>query len=201
MIRSLWWGKVSGLMLNWVIAWSVNTRPFKRETSEERIQILGKVSGRSFTNVRKMALVNFSLPYQSMTMAPFLYASSIGGHTTVNNLRLNAVLPPGSAPDYNERESFHNEPYAPPSTIKYHQHRRNQSAQQRSHEIYTEHTSFSTQDTRYTMYNQDFKRTQPRQQQQQQLRPPPPLSSFQRSSESIKTRIEEQENYPERSIG
>jgi len=133
-----------------------------------------------------------------MTMAPFLYASSIGGHTTANNLRLNAVLPPGSAPDYNERESFHNEPYAPPSTINYDQHRRSQSAQQRSHEIYME----STQDTRYTMYNQDFKRTQPRQQQQQQqLRPPPPLSSFQRSSESIKTRIEEQENYPERSIG
>lgn len=154
-----------------------------------------------------MALVNFSLPYQSVTMAPFLYAGSTGDHTTVNSLRLNAVLPPGSAPGYNERESFRNEPYTPP--IKYHQHRRSQPTQQRSHEIYTEHTSFSTQDNRYTVYNQDFRRTQPRQQpqqqqqQQQQMRPPPSPSSFQhqRSSEPVKTRVEERENYPERPIG
>lgn len=146
-----------------------------------------------------MALVNFSLPYQSATMAPFLYT---GGHTTVNNLGLNAVLPSGSVPSYNEQETFHNEPYAPP--VKYHQHRR-QPVQQRSQEIYAEHTSFSsTQDARYTAYNQDFRRTQPRL-QQQQMRPPPPSSSFQqqqqqhsRSHEPIKSRIEEQENYPER---
>lgn len=154
-----------------------------------------------------MELVNFSLPYQSVTMAPFLYAGSTGGHTTANSLRLNAVLPSGSASNYNERESFRNEPYAPP--IKYHQHRRSQATQQRNHEIYTEHTSFSsTQDSRYTMYNQDFRRTQPRQQQQQQqqqqqMRPPPSPSSFQhqRSSEPIKTWLEKQENYPERPIG
>lgn len=146
-----------------------------------------------------MALANFSLPYQSATMAPFLYT---GGHTTANNLGLNAV------PSYNEQETFHNEPYTPP--VKYHQHRR-QSPQQRNQEIYAEHTSFSsTQDNRYTAYNQDFRRTQPRlQQQQQQMRPPPPSSSFQQqqqqqhsqSHESIKSRIEEQENYPERPQG
>lgn len=152
----------------------------------------------------EMALVNFSLPYQSATMAPFLYT---GGHTTANSLGLNTVLPPGSVPSYNEQETFRNEPYAPP--VKYHQHRR-QSAPQRSQEIYAEHTSFSsTQDTRYTAYNQDFRRIQPRlqQQQQQQMRPPPP-SPFQqqqqhsRSPEPIKSRIEEQDqNYPERPHG
>ncbi|KAM0734872.1 Protein spaetzle 3 [Formica fusca] len=153
-----------------------------------------------------MALVNFSLPYQSATMAPFLYT---GGHTTANSLGLNTVLPPGSVPSYNEQETFRNEPYAPP--VKYHQHRR-QSAPQRSQEIYAEHTSFSsTQDTRYTAYNQDFRRIQPRlqQQQQQQMRPSPP-SPFQqqqqqqhsRSPEPIKSRIEEQDqNYPERPHG
>ncbi|XP_011871972.1 PREDICTED: uncharacterized protein LOC105564301 [Vollenhovia emeryi] len=158
-----------------------------------------------------MALVNFSLPYQSVTTAPFLYAGSTGGHATANNLRLNAVLPPGSASGYNEREDFRNEPYAPPA--KYHQHRRGQSTQQRSHEIYTEHTSFSSQDSRYNpAYNQDFRRTQPRQQQQQQheqqqqhqqMRPPPPPSSFQhqRTSEPVKSRIEEQDNFPERPLG
>lgn len=157
-----------------------------------------------------MALVNFSLPYQSVTMAPFLYAGSTGDHTTANNLRLNAVLPSGSAPGYNERESFRNEPYASP--IRYHQHRRSQSTQQRSPEIYAEHTSFSsTQDTRYAVYNQDFRRTQPRQQQQQQHQqqqqqmrpPPPPPSSFQhqRSPQPVKSRIEEQESYPDRPIG
>ncbi|KAL6260151.1 hypothetical protein P5V15_007685 [Pogonomyrmex californicus] len=159
-----------------------------------------------------MALVNFSLPYQSATMAPFLYAGSTA-HATASNLRLNAVLPPGSAPSYNEQEGFRgNEPYAPP--IKYHQHRRGQSTQQRSQQIYTEHTSFSSQDTRYTMYNQDFRRTQPRQQQQQQqqqhqqqqqqqqMRPPPSPSSFQHhSSEPVKSRTEDQENYPDRPNG
>lgn len=144
--------------------------------------------------------MNFSLPYQSVTMAPFFYAGSPGGHTTANSLRLNAALPSGSAPGYNERESLRNEPYAPPT--KYHQHRRPQSTQQKNHEIYTEHTSFSSQDTRYAMYNQDFRRTQPRQQQQQQqMRPPPLPSSFQRPSEPVKTRIEEQENYPDRPVG
>ncbi|XP_050446730.1 protein spaetzle 3 [Cataglyphis hispanica] len=153
-----------------------------------------------------MALVNFSLPYQSATIAPFLYT---GGHTTANSLGLNTVLPPGSVPSYNEQETFRNEPYSPP--VKYHQHRR-QSAPQRSREIYAEHTSFSsTQDNRYTAYNQDFRRTQPRlqQQQQQQMRPPPPPSPFQqqqpqhsRSQEPIKSRIEEQDqNYPERPQG
>ncbi|KAL0103475.1 hypothetical protein PUN28_017612 [Cardiocondyla obscurior] len=147
-----------------------------------------------------MALVNFSLPYQSMTTAPFLYAGSTGGHTTANNLRLNAVLPPRPAPSYNERESLSNEPYALPT--KYHQQRRGQSTPQRSHEIYAEHTSFSSQDTRYTGYNQDFERTQPRQQQQQQQMRPPP-SSFQRHSHhrSPEPKIEEQDNYPERPVG
>ncbi|XP_067214876.1 protein spaetzle 3 isoform X2 [Linepithema humile] len=152
-----------------------------------------------------MALVNFSLPYQSATMAPFLYTGPAGGHTAANNLRLNAVLPSGSVPtSYNEQEAFRNEPYAPP--IKYHQHQqRRQSVQQRSREVYAEHTSFSsTQDTRYTVYNQDFRRTQPRQQQQQQqqqMRPPPPASSFQQrtqSPESDKSQTEEQESFPER---
>ncbi|XP_039311616.1 protein spaetzle 3 isoform X2 [Solenopsis invicta] len=145
-----------------------------------------------------MALVNFSLPYQSMT--PLLYAGSTGDHTTVNSLRLNAVSPWGSAPSYNNRESLRNEPYAPPS--KY-QHQRTQ--QQRSHEIYTEHTSFSsTQNNRYTGYNQDFRRTQPRQQQQQQqqqMRPPSPLEfQHQHSSETMKIQLEK-ENYPDRLIG
>lgn len=142
--------------------------------------------------------MNFSLPYQSVTMAPFLYADLTGGHTTANSLRLNAVLPSESAPAYNERENFRNEPYA---SIKY--HRRGQPAQQKSHEIHMEHTSFSsTQDTRYTVYNQDFRRTQPRQQQQQQMRLPPPFSSFQQPSpKPIKTGVEEQETYPEKPIG
>lgn len=153
-----------------------------------------------------MALVNFSLPYQSATMAPFLYTGPAGGHTTANNLRLNAVLPSGSVPPvYNEQENFRNEPYVPP--VKYHHQRRQTTAQQRNQEIYTENTSFSSQDTRYTVYNQDFRRTQPRQQQQQQqqqqMRPPPSLFQQQqtRSPESIKSHTEEQENYPDRPNG
>ncbi|KYM98567.1 PREDICTED: uncharacterized protein LOC108777372 [Cyphomyrmex costatus] len=145
-----------------------------------------------------MALVNFSLPYQSVTMAPFLYAGSTGGYTTANSLRLNTVLPSGSMIGYDERQNFRNEPIRT-SPIKYHQ--RSQSAQQRNHEIYTEHTSFSTQNTHYSEYNQDFRRTQPRQQQQQQVRPPLASSfQYQQSPEHIKTRIEEQQNYPERPI-
>ncbi|XP_020298747.1 protein spaetzle 3 [Pseudomyrmex gracilis] len=155
-----------------------------------------------------MALVNFSLPYQSATMAPFLYTGPVGGHTTANNLRLNAVLPSASVPPvYNEQDNFRNEPYVPP--VKYHHQRRQATAQQRNQEIYTENTSFSSQDTRYTVYNQDFRRTQPRQQQQQQMRPPPPPSLFQQqqqqqqtqSSEPIKSHTEEQENYPDRPNG
>jgi len=164
-----------------------------------------------------MSLVNFSLPYQSATMAPFLYTGPAGGHTTPgSNLRLNAVLPSGSVPGYNE--AFRNEPYVPP--VKYqHQHQqRRQTVQRRSQEVYTEHTSFSsTQDSRYAVYNQDFRRTQPRQQQhqqllqqqQQQMKPPPPSSpsSFQQQShrahspEPVKSRTEDPENYPERPNG
>ncbi|EZA51646.1 hypothetical protein DMN91_003493 [Ooceraea biroi] len=160
-----------------------------------------------------MSLVNFSLPYQSATMAPFLYTGPTGGHTTPgSNLRLNAVLPSGTVPGYNEPEAFRNEPYVPPMKYQHQHQQRRQAAQRRSQEVYTEHTSFSsTQDTRYAVYNQDFRRIQPRQQQQQlqqqqqQMRPPPPSSSpFQqqshqtRSPEPVKSRTEDQENYPER---
>ncbi|XP_036151014.1 protein spaetzle 3 [Monomorium pharaonis] len=149
-----------------------------------------------------MALVNFTLPYQSVTMAPFLYADSSGSHTTTNSLRLSDLLPSRLASSYNERESFRNEPYALP--IKYHQQRYSQTTQQKSHEIYTEHTSM--QDNRYTVYNQDIRRTQPRQQQQQQqqqqqIKSPASSSFQQRSSEPLKTWLEKQENYPDRSIG
>ncbi|KYN41652.1 hypothetical protein ALC56_03913 [Trachymyrmex septentrionalis] len=147
-----------------------------------------------------MALVNFSLPYQSVTMAPFLYAGSTEGYTTAHSFHLNTMLPSGSTIGYDEQESFHNEPYTPP--IKYHQHQRSQSTQQKNHEIYMEHTSFSTQDTLYNMYNQDLRRTRSRQ-QQQQIRPPSLPSSFhyQQLPKHIKTRIEDQQNQPERPIG
>lgn len=155
---------------------------------------------RILPNAREMALVNFSLPYQSVTMAPFLYAGSTEGYTTANSLRLNTALPSGSTISYAERENFHNEPYTPP--IRFHQHQRSQFTQQKNHEIYTEHTTFSTQGTHYNVYNQDFRRTQPRQ-QQQHMRPPSLPSSFQyqQSPERIKPRIEEQQNHPEKPIG
>lgn len=146
-----------------------------------------------------MSLVNFSLPYQSATMVPFFYTGSDRRHTIANNLRLNAVLPSSSVPSSYEQETFHNEPYV--STIKYRQHQqRRQSTQQRSPEVHTEHSPFSsTQHTSYAEYNQDFRRIQPRQQQQMR----PSSSSFQQqhihSSEPDKSRIEKQDNYPERS--
>ncbi|KYN15975.1 PREDICTED: uncharacterized protein LOC108764527 [Trachymyrmex cornetzi] len=143
-----------------------------------------------------MALVNFSLPYQSVTMAPFLYAGSTEGYATAHSFRLNTMLPSGSTIGYDEQESFRNEPYTPP--IRYHQYQRSQSTQQKNHEVYMEHT---TQDTFYNMYNQDLRRTRSRQ-QQQQMRPPSLPSSFQyqQSPEHIKTRIKDQQNQPERPI-
>ncbi|XP_014488206.1 PREDICTED: uncharacterized protein LOC106751699 isoform X2 [Dinoponera quadriceps] len=150
-----------------------------------------------------MSLVNFTLPYQSATMAPFLYTGSGAGHTAANNLRLNAFS--GAVPTFNEQEDFHNEPYVSPTKHRQRQQRR-QSTQQKNREIYAKHSSSSpTQDTRYAVYNQDFKRTQPRQQQQQhqQMRPPPSLFQQQssHSSEPVKTRAQDQENYPERPNG
>ncbi|XP_018048177.1 PREDICTED: uncharacterized protein LOC108687085 isoform X1 [Atta colombica] len=146
-----------------------------------------------------MALVNFSLPYQSITMAPFLYAGSTEGYTTTHSLRLNSMLPSGSTISYDEQENFRNEPYTPP--IKYHQHQRSQSTQ-KNHKVYMEHMSFSAQNTFYNMYNQDLRNTRSRQ-QQQQIRLPSLLSSFQyqQSPKYIKTRIEDQQNQPERPIG
>jgi len=155
---------------------------------------------RIFPNAREMALMNFSLPYQSITMAPFLYAGSTEGYTTTHSLRLNTMLPSGSTISYDEQENFRNEPYTPP--IKYHQHQRSQSTQQKNHKVYMEHMSFSAQNTFYNMYNQDLRNTRSRQ-QQQQIRLPSLLSSFQyqQSPKHIKTRIEDQQNQPERPIG
>ncbi|KAG7205532.1 hypothetical protein KM043_007510 [Ampulex compressa] len=164
-----------------------------------------------------MSLVNFTLPYQSATPAPFLYAN--GGPSTVNNLRLNAVLPAAPAANFNERQPFQNEPYIPPA--RYHQQqqqqqqRQRQSGQQRSQESFVERSSFSaSQDTRYVNFEQDFRRTQPRQQQQQQqqqqqMRPPTaPQQSVQqrghgdRQEQETRTqRPSEQESYPERPNG
>ncbi|EGI68977.1 hypothetical protein G5I_02306 [Acromyrmex echinatior] len=146
-----------------------------------------------------MALVNFSLPYQSVTMAPFLYASSTEGYTTAHSLHLNTMSRSGSTMiGYDEQESFRKEPYTPP--IRYHQHQGGQSTQ-KNHEVYMEHMSFSTQDTLYNMYNQDLRSTRSR--HQQQIRPPSLPSSFQyqQSPKHIKTRIEDQQNQPERPIG
>lgn len=151
-----------------------------------------------------MSLVNFTLPYQSATMAPFLYAGSAAEHTTANNLRLNALLPSGAVPSFNEQESFHNEPYVSPIKYRQHQQRRQATQSHKSRETYAEHSSFSsTQDTRYAVYNQDFRRTQPRQQQQQQqMRPPPsPFQQQSHTSEPVKSRPQEQENYPDRPNG
>ncbi|XP_015591781.1 protein spaetzle 3 [Cephus cinctus] len=178
-----------------------------------------------------MSLVNFTLPYQTASPSPFLF-NGAGGHSTVNNLRLNAVLPPPPAPSYNDEEPFQNEPYIPPPQYEQRhqqqqqqqQERHRQHAQQRSreqHQILQQHpghgaASLSTQDARYANYNQDFRRTQPRQQQQQQTRPPPPPQAplpvpqeqQQRihphhSQEALPSQAREQpsENYPDRPNG
>nr|XP_031830437.1 protein spaetzle 3 isoform X2 [Nomia melanderi] len=152
-----------------------------------------------------MSLVNFTLPYQSATPTPFFYGGQTGGHSSVNNLRLNAVLPPAPAPNFNDREPFQNEPYIPPAG--YQQQKQHQTAfnRQTTSNSYIEHSSFSsTQDTRYDNYNQDFRRTQPRQQQQ---RPAPPISQQQRSqvdrdqSNHRTSRMPEDDSYPERPNG
>lgn len=132
-------------------------------------------------------------------MAPFLYASSTEGYTTAHSLHLNTMSRSGSTMiGYDEQESFRKEPYTPP--IRYHQHQGGQSTQ-KNHEVYMEHMSFSTQDTLYNMYNQDLRSTRSR--HQQQIRPPSLPSSFQyqQSPKHIKTRIEDQQNQPERPIG
>ena len=157
-----------------------------------------------------MSLVNFSLPYQSATPTPFFYGGQNQGHSTVNNLRLNAVLPPAPAHSFNEREPFQNEPYVPPAN--YQQQRQHQPAfnRQSSPNTFVEHSSFSsTQDTRYANYNQDFRRTHPR---QQQMRPPPSPPQqpqqpqqrihVERDEENLRTsKISELESYPERPNG
>ncbi|XP_053978206.1 protein spaetzle 3 [Hylaeus volcanicus] len=164
-----------------------------------------------------MSLANFTLPYQSATPTPFFYGGQNGGHTPANNLRLNAVLPPAPALNFNERESFQNEPYIPPAG--YQQQRQQPSFnRQTSTNPFVEHSSFSsTQDTRYANYNQDFRRTQPR--QQQQMRPSPPQQQQiqqphqpqqpqqqrvqgERDQDDLRTsRTPEQESYPERPNG
>lgn len=157
-----------------------------------------------------MSLVNFSLPYQSATPTPFFYGGQNGGHSTVNNLRLNAVLPPAPAHSFNEREPFQNEPYVP--SASYQQQRQHQPAfnRQSSPNSFVEHSSFSsTQDTRYANYNQDFRRTHPRQQQMrpppsppQQTQQPPQRIHVERDEDNLRTsKISEQESYPERPNG
>ena len=133
-----------------------------------------------------MSLANFSLPFQTVTPSPFLYAGN-EGRSIINNLRLNAVLTPPPAPTFTEDTQYRNDPY-----IRYQQQQQQQTQKQqryrqapprqpqqlRGREVFTGATSsfssarsFSSQDTRYTGYDQDFRRTQPRQEQQQQ-RPP-----------------------------
>ncbi|XP_078039887.1 spaetzle domain-containing protein 3 [Augochlora pura] len=160
-----------------------------------------------------MSLVNFTLPYQPATPTPFFYGGQTGGHSSVNNLRLNAVLPPAPAPNFNDREPFQNEPYIPPAG--YQQQKQHQSTfnRQTNSNPYVEHSSFSSsQDTRYDNYNQDFRRTQPRQQQQQQqqqqMRPPPSSTQQQQraqvdrdQSNQRTSRMPEEESYPERPNG
>lgn len=157
-----------------------------------------------------MSLVNFTLPYQSATPTPFFYGGHNGGQSTVNNLRLNAVLPPAPAPNFNEQEPYRNEPYIPPAVYQQQQQQRQrQSAfnRQRGSNTFAEHSSFSsTQDTRYANYNQDFRRTQPR--QQQQMRPPPSQPPAQQRVQVEKDqdrhgppRPPEQESYPDRPDG
>ncbi|CAK9801693.1 Protein spaetzle 3 [Anthophora quadrimaculata] len=161
-----------------------------------------------------MSLINFTLPYQTATSTPFFYGGQSGGQSTVNNLRLNAVLPPAPAPNFNEQEPFQNEPYIPPATYQQQQQQRQRQTtfnQQRNSNVFVEHSSFSTtQDTRYANYNQDFRRTQPRQ-QQQQMRPAPPSPPVQQQQQRVETerdqdnfrtlRMPEQEGYPDRPNG
>ncbi|XP_003398592.1 protein spaetzle 3 [Bombus affinis] len=162
-----------------------------------------------------MSLVNFTLPYQSATPTPFFYGGQNGGQSTVNNLRLNAVLPPAPAPNFNDQEPFQNEPYIPPAAYQQQQQQQQQQRQrqstvnrQRNTNTFVEDSSFSsTQDNRYANYNQDFRRTQPRQ-QQQQMRPPPSLPqqqqrvSVERDQDNFRTsRMPEQESYPDRPNG
>lgn len=154
-----------------------------------------------------MSLVNFSLPYQPATPTPFFYGGQPGGHSPVNNLRLNAVLPPAPAPNFNDREPFQNEPYIPPAGYQQQKQHQSSFSRQTSSNPYVEHSSFSSsQDTRYDNYNQDFRRTQPR--QQQQTRPPAsPPQQQQRvpvdrdQSNQRTSRMPEEESYPERPNG
>lgn len=156
-----------------------------------------------------MSLVNFTLPYQSATPTPFFYGGQNGGQSTANNLRLNAVLPPAPVPNFNDQESFLNEPYIPPAAYQQQQQQRHQSTfnRQRNSNTFAEQSSFSsTQDNRYANYNQDFRRTQPR--QQQQMRFPPSLPqqrervSIEGDQNNLRTsRMPEQESYPDRPNG
>ncbi|XP_046492527.1 protein spaetzle 3 [Neodiprion pinetum] len=111
-----------------------------------------------------MALVNFTLPYQTATPSPFLLPGA-PGHSTVNNLRYNAVPPPPPAPSYNNEDPYHNEPYVPPA-----EYRHTPSLTTQQHQSTYARV---THETHYANYNQDFRRTQTR--QSQQTRPPPTI--------------------------
>ena len=157
-----------------------------------------------------MSLVNFTLPYQSATPTPFFYGGQNGGQPTANNLRLNAVLPPAPAPNFNDQESFLNEPYIPPAAYQQQQQQRQRQStfnRQRNSNAFTEQSSFSsTQDNRYANYNQDFRRTQPRQQQQMRFPPSLPQQRQRVQTEADQdnfrtSRMPEQESYPDRPNG
>ena len=134
-----------------------------------------------------MSLANFSLPYLPVTASPFLYANN-EGRSIVNNLRLNAVLPPPPPSTFGEETQYRNDPY-----IRYQQQQPQQQQQQRyrqapqprGQEILTDVSSsfssansYASQDSKFIGYAQDFRKTQLRQEQQQQ-RPANPLSSLQ----------------------
>lgn len=157
-----------------------------------------------------MSLVNFTLPYQSATPTPFFYGGQNGGQSTANNLRLNAVLPPAPAPNFNDQESFLNEPYIPPAAYQQQQQQRQRQSnfnRQRNSNAFAEQSSFSsTQDNRYANYNQDFRRTQPRQQQQTRFPPSLPQQRQRVLSEGDQdnfrtSSMSEQESYPDRPNG
>lgn len=126
-----------------------------------------------------MSLANFSFPFQLAASTSYAFPGDQSPQSAISNLRLNAVLPPTPAPTFNDERRYENEPYITPAQYQ-HQHQQQQQRQReqqlRAQESYGGHhhhhhhpgtpvSSGPNQDTRYANYNQDFRRTQPRQQQ------------------------------------
>lgn len=137
---------------------------------------------------KKMALANFSLPYATPT--PFLYSGSNEGQSVINNIRVNAALPPQTAPIDNVKQ-YRNDPYnryqqQQQQPFRYH-------SQSRGQEIFTgtSSRSYLPQNTRYSDYDENFKKSQ----LQQDQRRPHQQASFQHHYQPLQQKDQQNRQY------